>query len=154
MVFVHMWHFDTDFQFLIFYDLIFGNGFPNSIVVRSRSSLFNEISLNCSSGLVLPYFIFCQQNVCYDHMTSQSPLQVCFLFIHSCKCNWVACVMSFFTLWWRVFYVYSPDIIFAHTRLTHKKLRNDILTLKLTLIKRHKVEWVCYCSCRLSAFPS
>ena len=40
-----------DFQF-------FGNGFPNSLIVHSRSGfcLVNEISLNCTSGLVLLCF--------------------------------------------------------------------------------------------------
>ena len=44
-----MRHFDIDFVFVKFFDLIvFGNGFPNSLIVRSKAgfSLVNENSLN------------------------------------------------------------------------------------------------------------
>ena len=54
-----MRHFDIDslFFFKIWYDF-FRNGFPNSLIVRSRSifCLDNENSLNCTSGLVLLCF--------------------------------------------------------------------------------------------------
>ena len=43
----------------MFFNLFFsGNGLPNSIIVRSTSSscLVSKNSLNCTSGLVLPFF--------------------------------------------------------------------------------------------------
>ena len=86
-VFVHMWHFDIDCFFILFYLSCFENGFSNSLIVRSRSSscLVNENYLNCTSGLVLICLLFSRQDFCYDHMTSQ--LQICFLFIRSCNIN-------------------------------------------------------------------
>ena len=51
-----MRHFNIDFQFfLIFFYLIFRNGFPSSLIVGSKSSfwLINENSLNCTLGLIL-----------------------------------------------------------------------------------------------------
>ena len=36
--FVHIRHFDVDFLFLLFYIYFFKYGFPNSLLVRSRSS--------------------------------------------------------------------------------------------------------------------
>ena len=50
----------------------------------------------------------CCRDFCSDHMTSQS-LQICFLFIHSCSFNWIACVTSFFALSGASFFVHWSD---------------------------------------------
>ena len=58
-VFLHMQLSEFDFQFFLnFYLNFLGNGFPNSLIVRSRSSFYlvNENSLNCTSRLVLLCF--------------------------------------------------------------------------------------------------
>ena len=46
--------------------------------INSRTAIAGAII-----GLLL-VFLFRRRDFCYDHMTSQ-PLQICFLFIHSCK---------------------------------------------------------------------
>ena len=80
----------------------------------------NENSLNRTSGLVLLYFfLFQRQDFFFDRMTSSS-IHICFLFIHSCNFNWIACVASFFTLIW----ARNWNWIF------------------LTLIQRDKVKWM------------
>ena len=55
-----MRHVDIDFLFYFFNLILFGNGFSNSLIVRSWSSfcLVNKYSLNCTSRLVL-LFLFC-----------------------------------------------------------------------------------------------
>ena len=85
--------------FRFFMGPFFLNDFPNPIIVHSRSCflLKDKFFWNCCSGLVLLWSLFCKHDFCYDHKTSQSPLQICFLFIRSCNFSWIACVTSFFT---------------------------------------------------------
>ena len=93
-------------------DVIFtvlGNGFPNSLKVRSRSSflLVNENSLNCTSGLVLLcFFISSSQFLLrpYDVTTTSN-----LLFVHSFMQFQLNCVRHFWLLVERVFFVHSRD---------------------------------------------
>ena len=69
--------------FRFFYLIFFRNGFPNSLIVRSRSSfcLVNENSLNCTSGLVLLCFFISSSRFLlrpYDVTTTSN-----LLFVHS-----------------------------------------------------------------------
>ena len=55
------------------------------------------------------------------------------LFIRSCNFNWIACMTSFFTLiGWRFFLSYAWLSFWSH--VTYLTLKNDFLTLKLTLL--------------------
>ena len=60
--------FSVVFSFLFFHFFVyffFGNGFLNSLIVRSKSCLsyVNETSLNCTSGLVLLCFFYFVVNI-------------------------------------------------------------------------------------------
>ena len=139
------WFFTGFFYFLSDFLL---SDFPYLIFVHFRSSilsLFIENSLNCMSGLVRLCFLFRQQDFCYDHLTSQSPLQICFVFICSYIFNWIACVTSFFTLYRECFFVKSRDQMFGHTWLTSlSKMTFSLCNwLFFTLIQTDKVKWVC-----------
>ena len=60
VVFLHMRHLTLIFSFFKIFlsDFFFGNGFPNLLIVRSRSSmcLVNKNFLNCASEIVLSWF--------------------------------------------------------------------------------------------------
>ena len=79
----------------------------------------------------LGFLKFCQQDLCYSYMTSQS-FQICFLFICSCNFNWSAWVTTFFTLIGECFLCAFARLSFW-SRVTLLTLKNDSLCFSLSL---------------------
>ena len=132
--------------FSLFFIWFFAKWFSLSNHCHFRSSIFSlfiEISLNCMSGLVRLYFLFRQQDFCYDQLSSQSPLQICFVFICSYSFNWIACVnitlyrnCFFFSIAW--------SNVWSHvTYLLSKRTSSLWNWLFFILFQRDKVKWVC-----------
>ena len=107
------------------------------MIVRSKNNTILWIFFHDCACYV---FLFRCQDICYDHMTSQS-LQISSLFIHSCNFNWSACVTSFFTLSWASF-LFIRVIKFLVVRdLPHyQKLLPDSEIVFFRLIQRDKIK--------------
>ena len=90
--FVHMRHFDIDFLFFFAFVPVFRNGFPNSLIVRSRSSfLFSQWKFFELHTRTCPTMFFISSS---RFLLRPYDITICFLFIRSCNFNWFACVTS------------------------------------------------------------
>ena len=133
------WHW-----FSVFLSKFFRNGFPNSLIVRSRSSFFvysMKIFWIVRQDLSCYVFLFRRLDFCYDHMTSQSAF-----------CSFVHAVSTELRAWRHFsllsgasFFVFICVIKFLVTRdLPHsqKWLHHFRIDFFFTLTQRDKVKWV------------
>ena len=120
----------------VFYDLSYG-----LLWLRNLEWVFVYII-----GLLLDFFLFISSSRFllrpYDVTTTSN-----LLFVHSFMQFQLNCVRDvIFRSWWSEFFCSFAWLIFW-SHLTYLTLKNDFLTLKLTLftlIQRDKVRWACF----------